>query len=617
MKEIIVVGAGHAGIEAAFAISNMGIKVKLVTLNSDLMATLPCNPSIGGPAKGIVVREVDALGGVMGRLADLNALQIKMLNMAKGPGVRALRNQIDKVKYVRMVKELVLNQENLELVEAQVEEIIIEDNEARGVTLADGTQLRSEIVVLTAGTFLASKIMIGHEVIDSAADNQKTTDKISNGLSGHKLELMRLKTGTVARIKTNSVNYDVVEIQPGDEHLNFFSWQTKKEDITLPQLPCYLTYTNATTHEIIEGNLDKSAMYGGVVEGAGARYCPSIEDKIVRFADKERHQLFIEPESLELETVYVQGLSTSLPAEVQDDMIKSVVGLENAEITDYGFAIEYDAINPIQLKKTLESMSINNLFFAGQINGTSGYEEAAGQGIIAGINAALKLKGEEPLILRRDEAYIGVMIDDLVTKGTQEPYRLLTSRSEYRLLLRHDNADLRLTEHGRRIGLVHDEQYAHYLNKVDQMNYISEQLQNNTFIASDEINAFLKTLGFNDLNERTSAYELLRRPLVTVDIIKPFLDFDLDLDIAKFNEIEIKYEGYIKKAKREAERLSKMELVKVPLDLDYDAIEHLSQEGREKLALIKPETLGQASRISGVNPSDITILSFFLNNKSK
>ena len=615
MQEIIVVGAGHAGLEAAVAISNMGIKVKLITLNSDLMATLACNPSIGGPAKGIVVREVDALGGVMGRLADLNALQIKMLNMAKGPGVRALRNQIDKVKYVRMVKDLVLAQENIELIEAQVESIIIEDNMAKGVRLSDGTELHSEIVVLTTGTFLASKIMIGHEVTNIASDNQKTTDGISKALANSKLDIIRLKTGTVARIKVDSVNYDAVELQPGDEELNFFSWQTKKEDITLKQLPCYLTYTNDETHEIIQANLDKSAMYGGVVEGAGARYCPSIEDKIVRFADKERHQLFIEPESLELDTVYVQGLSTSLPADVQDDMIHSVVGLENAEITDYGFAIEYDAINPIQLKKTLESMSVDNLFFAGQINGTSGYEEAAGQGIMAGINAALKVQGKEPFILRRDEAYIGVMIDDLVTKGTQEPYRLLTSRSEYRLLLRHDNADLRLTEYGYEIGTVKDEQYNHYLNKLKVMAEIDENLKSQTFKDSDSIRTLLDELGFNALNERISAYELLKRPTITIDNLRPYLDFECDREIAKFNEIEIKYEGYINKAKREANRLSKMELVKVPIDLDYDAIEHLSKEGREKLSLIKPETLGQASRISGVNPSDITILSFHLNNK--
>ena len=429
--------------------------------------------------------------------------------------------------------------------------------------------------------------------------------------------MIRLKTGTVARIKSKSVHYDRVEIQPGDEEYNFFSWQTKKEDIKLPQLPCYLTYTNLDTHKIIEANLDNSAMYGGVVTGEGARYCPSIEDKIVRFADKERHQLFIEPESLELETVYVQGLSTSLPADVQDEMIKSVIGLEDAEITAYGYAIEYDAINPIQLKKTLESMSVNNLFFAGQINGTSGYEEAAGQGIMAGINAGLKLENRDPLILRRDEAYIGVMIDDLVTKGTKEPYRLLTSRSEYRLLLRHDNADMRLTQYGYDIGTVKQDQYDHYLNKIDQMNKLNKKLKDNTFVASDSINDYLKTLGFNDLNERMSAYELLRRPEITVKNIAPFLDFDIDLDIAKFNEIEIKYEGYIKKAKREAERLKKMEIVKIPVDLDYSKIEHLSQEGREKLALIKPETLGQATRISGVNPSDITILSFFMNERNK
>ncbi|HZJ85778.1 MAG TPA: tRNA uridine-5-carboxymethylaminomethyl(34) synthesis enzyme MnmG [Erysipelotrichaceae bacterium] len=616
MKEIIVVGAGHAGLEAAMAVSNMQVKVKLITLNKDLMATLACNPSIGGPAKGIVVREVDALGGVMGRLADLNALQIKMLNTAKGPGVRALRNQIDKVKYSRMVKEVVENQENLELVEAQVKNLIFNDDKVKGVVLAEGTELFADIVILTTGTFLASQIMIGHNVTNIAADDQKTTKEISKDLANKGLDIMRLKTGTVARIKTNSINYDNTEIQPGDEELNFFSWKTKAEDIKLKQLPCYLTYTNLETHQIIEDNLDKSSMYSGVVKGAGARYCPSVEDKIVRFADKKRHQLFIEPESLELDTVYVQGLSTSLPADVQLEMIHSVKGLENAEIVKYGYAIEYDAINPIQLKPSLESMHINNLFFAGQINGTSGYEEAAGQGIMAGINAVLKLRNQEPFILRRDEAYIGVMIDDLVTKGTSEPYRLLTSRSEYRLLLRHDNADQRLTQYGRDLGLVKDDQYAAYRKKLETMAEIEKSLKENTYTGSDEINDLLNKEGFNTLAERISAYDLLKRPRITIENIKPYLDFDYDLEIAKLVEIEIKYAGYIAKAMREAERLRKMEMVKIPDNIDYKEIENLSVEGREKLVLIKPTTLGQASRISGVNPADITVLSFHLNKNN-
>ena len=602
MKEIIVVGAGHAGVEASMAISNMGVKVKLITLNTDLMATLACNPSIGGPAKGIVVREVDALGGIMGRLADLNALQIKMLNMAKGPGVRALRNQVDKVKYVRMVKEVISKQENLQLIEAQVKSLIFEEDKVKGV-------------ILTTGTFLASQIMIGQDVTNIAADDQKTTKEISKKLKEAGLETMRFKTGTVARILKDSLNLENIEKQPGDEEYNFFSWKSKAEDIKLKQLPCYLTYTNARTHEIIENNLDKSSMYSGVVQGAGARYCPSVEDKIVRFADKKRHQLFIEPESLELDTVYVQGLSTSLPADVQDDMIHSVVGLEDAKIIKYGYAIEYDAINPIQLKPTLESMKIENLFFAGQINGTSGYEEAAGQGIMAGINAALKLLNKEPFILRRDEAYIGVMIDDLVTKGTEEPYRLLTSRSEYRLLMRHDNADQRLTQYGYDIGTVSQEQYDHFQNKLEKMAEIEENLKRNTYLASDDINELLESKGFNKISSKMSAFDLLKRPQITIENIKPYLDFDFPLEIGKLNEIEIKYAGYIKKAKREAERLNKMEAVKIDENIDYNQVENLSKEGREKLIKIRPTTLGQASRISGVNPADITVLSFYLNKK--
>lgn len=617
MKEIIVVGAGHAGIEAAMAISNMGVKVKLITLSKDLMATLACNPSIGGPAKGIVVREVDALGGVMGRLADLNALQIKMLNTAKGPGVRALRNQIDKIKYVKMVREVIESQDNLELIEAQVKSLIFEDDQVSGVILADGTEIFSDITILTTGTFLASQIMIGQNVENIASDNQKTTKGISDSLKSKGLEIIRLKTGTVARIKTDSIDYDSIEIQPGDEIPSFFSWKTQPQDITLKQLPCYLTYTNLQTHQIIEDNLEKSSMYSGVVTGAGARYCPSVEDKIVRFADKKRHQLFVEPESLELDTVYVQGLSTSLPEDVQLEMIHSVKGLENAEIVKYGFAIEYDAINPIQLKPTLESMHINNLFFAGQINGTSGYEEAAGQGIMAGINAVLKLQGKQPFILRRDEAYIGVMIDDLVTKGTQEPYRLLTSRSEYRLLLRHDNADQRLTPYGRDLGVVKDDQYNALTDKLLKMEIIEKNLKATTFTGSDLVNQLLEKEGFKTLNERISAFELLKRPRITVENIKPYLDFDYDLELAKLVEIEIKYAGYIVKAKREADRLKKMEMVKIDEKLDYSKVDNLSVEGREKLMLIRPLTLGQATRISGVNPADITVLSFHLNATDK
>lgn len=614
MKKLIVVGAGHAGVEAAMASAKMGIDTKLITLDKDMMATLACNPSIGGPAKGVVVREVDALGGVMGRVADLTSLQVKMLNMAKGPGVRALRNQVDKIEYSKLMLKTVSQQENLEIIEDQVTSLIIDQETVKGVVLADGTELLSDVVILTTGTFLASEIMIGHEVEAIGADDQLTTTGISEKLSHNNIEIMRLKTGTPARLHKDSLNYDKMEIQPGDQEFNAFSWQTKPEEIIAEQLPCYLTYTHPGTHEIIESNLDKSSMYGGQVTGAGARYCPSVEDKIVRFADKDRHQIFVEPESLHLESTYVQGLSTSLPAEIQDEMIRSVPGLENAEIMKYGYAIEYDAINPIQLKPTLESLLIDNLFFAGQINGTSGYEEAAGQGIMAGINAALKLQGKEPFILRRDEAYIGVMIDDLVTKGTQEPYRLLTSRSEYRLLMRHDNADDRLTEYGYQFNIVSDEQYQHYQNKLEVKDSIIEVLKNNTFTGSDRINDYLIEAGYDQLETRMSAYELLKRPHITIDRLSEYLDEKINLRIGELVEIDVKYAGYIEKAKREAEKMQKMEAVRIFESIDYDDVEHLSQEGREKLTLIKPATLGQASRISGVNPADISVLSHYLSN---
>ncbi len=608
MVDVLVIGGGHAGVEAALAAARMGSKTALITISVDKIASQPCNPSVGGPAKGIVVREIDALGGQMGITADLTALQFKMLNTNKGPGVQSLRVQSDKLAYSEMMIDVIRKQENLEIIEAMVEKIVAKDNKIVGVEMADGTLIRAKAIILTTGTYMSSKIMISDHVTSSGPEGQPTTNKLSQSIRDLGFTTFRLKTGTPPRVKRDSIDFSKTTIQPGDEHPTFFSSLTKKEDVIQKQWPCYLTYTAAPTHEIIQLNLHRSSMYSGVVEGVGPRYCPSIEDKVVRFSDKERHQIFLEPISRKLDTIYVQGFSTSLPIEVQEKMIRTLPGLENCVITEYAYAIEYDAIEPTQLYPSLETRRVEGLYCAGQINGTSGYEEAAGQGLMAGINAVLKIRGKEPLVLRRDEAYIGVMIDDLITKGTLEPYRLLTSRAEYRLLLRHDNADIRLSEYGYQVGLLPSDRYEAFKNRQKQKSVLVEELKNKKIVPKHPLQSVLLDKGYASLNEGLSFYDALKRPHVLMADVMPYIDTDIeDLD-ARQVEIEIKYEGYIAKAKKEASKLIAMEQWKIPEDFNYDLVAHLSIEGRQKLMKYRPLTIGMASRISGVNPSDVSVL---------
>ncbi len=615
--EIIVVGGGHAGIEAALISARSNIKTALISLSIENIAKMPCNPSLGGPAKGVVVREIDALGGQMGISADKTAIQFKILNTNKGPGVRALRVQSDKLAYQKYMQEVLLNQENLTVIENMVTELIIEDNKVKGVVFDDGTKLYSEIVILTTGTYMKAVNMISDEVTVGGPDLEPTTNKLSKSLEDAGLSLFRLKTGTPPRVLKDSIDFSKAEYQPGTKEFVSFSYQTKEILPFEKQVPCYLVHTNEETHKLIFDNLDKSSMYSGVVKGVGPRYCPSIEDKLVRFKDKPRHQIFIEPESLSLDTMYIQGFSSSLPRDIQEKMVKTLPGFENAVIKKYAYAIEYDAIDPLQMKPTLESMVIENLYTAGQINGTSGYEEAAGQGLIAGINAINKLTGKPDFILKRDEAYIGVMIDDLVTKGTQEPYRLLTSRAEFRLLLRHDNADQRLTEKAREFNLIKDEVYQSYKEKMNKITEGKKLLEETKFSINSEVNELLENIGYERLSDGISALELLKRPNVTCMNLQPYLSKEIEEEIGKQIDIEVKYEGYITKAKKEANKLLAMDNVKLPEDLDYNEISNLSLEGRQKLSKIKPITIGQASRISGVDPSDIAILAMVLEQRHR
>lgn len=615
MSEVIVIGGGHAGVEAALACARCGKQTILYTIKKDMIASMPCNPSIGGPAKGIVVREIDALGGEMGKAADATALQFKMLNTTKGPGVQCLRVQSDKLEYRRYMRERLEQQENLEIREMMVTRLLAQDHRIIGVEQEDGTIVHAKIVILTTGTFMSATVLVGHEATESGPEGQKTNATLSQSLRDMGLCTFRLKTGTPARIKTDSIDFSQAEIQPGTKEWVCFSYTTKQIRPYEQQLPCYLIYTTAKTHEIIRQNLERSAMYSGLVKGVGPRYCPSIEDKLVRFADKPRHQLFLEPESESLDTTYVQGFSTSMPHDVQEAMLRSLPGLANCVISRYAYAIEYDAIDPLQMKASLENKVIENLFTAGQINGTSGYEEAAGQGLLAGINAVKKLEGKAPLILRRDEAYLGVLIDDLVTKGTNEPYRLLTSRAEYRLLLRHDNADERLCTYGYEAGLISAERYQTFLMMQKEKEAVKEALEQIRFTPHDPINAYLSQCGFEPLKETITAAELLKRPQVSFAGILPYISLDVSKDVAKRVEIEIKYAGYIAKAKRDAENLRRMEARRLPDDLDYEAMEHLSLEAKQKLQQIRPETMGQASRISGVNPSDIAVLAIYLESR--
>ena len=614
MLDAIVVGAGHAGVEAALALAHAGKQTALITICINHIASMPCNPSIGGPAKGIVVREIDALGGMMPKVADKTALQFKMLNTTKGPGVWSMRVQSDKPEYTKMMRDICLNTENLEVIEDICEEIIVEDKKIKGVKLKNRGELLSRVVILTTGTYMDSCTMISAEVVSEGPDHEPTTKNLSESLRKNGIRLFRLKTGTPPRVRSSTIDFSKTQYEPGtNEKLRF---SEESEDL-LPfekQLPCYLTYTTPKTLEIIRNNLNKSSMYSGVVKGVGPRYCPSIEDKVVRFADKERHQLFLEPIARDLDLTYVQGFSTSMPRDVQEEMVHSLIGLEKAEIVKYAYAIEYDAIDPLQVKANLELKEIDGLFIGGQILGTSGYEEAAGLGIMAGINALRKLDNKEALILKRDEAYIGVMIDDLVTKGTKEPYRLLTSRSEYRLLMRHDNAEERLIKYGYENGLISAERYNRYLSDEKKISELKDYLKDAKVSYETGVNEYLNSLGFEtEENKSYNAYELIKRPGVELMKILELLNRkDEYLNICKNTEIQIKYEGYIDKARKEAEKMLKMDNIKLRADLDYKNIDNLALEARQKLDQIKPLSLGQASRISGINPSDIQVLAVYL-----
>lgn len=615
--DVIVVGAGHAGSEAALAAARMGNKTLLVTISLDMVAFMPCNPSVGGPAKGIVVREIDALGGEMGRNIDKTYVQMRMLNTGKGPAVRALRAQADKHAYHTEMKRTMEREPNLTLRQATVDSLIVEDGVCKGVVTNTGAHYSAKSVVLTVGTSARGKIIIGELQYSSGPNNSKPAMKLSENLAELGFELERFKTGTPPRVDGTTINYDETEEQPGDEEPNHFSFETPDSNYLLlkDQLSCWLTYTNETTHTIIRNNLDRAPMFSGAVEGVGPRYCPSIEDKVVRFADKPRHQLFLEPEGRRTEEWYLQGLSTSLPEEIQQQIIHSIKGLENAEMMRPGYAIEYDVVAPYQLRPTLETKLIKNLYTAGQTNGTSGYEEAAGQGIIAGINAGLRALDRGQFTLKRSDAYIGVMIDDLVTKGTKEPYRLLTSRAEYRLILRHDNADLRLTEKGHDIGLISDERLARFEAKKEAITQEKERLATVRIKPTADVNAFVEARGEKPLQDGILANEFLRRPQVTyADLLKfiPAPEVPLDHRIIEQIEVQVKYEGYIKKAEQKVERLKKMEAKKIPDQIDYDAIDGLATEAHQKLKKIQPETIAQASRISGVNPADIAILSVYI-----
>lgn len=618
--DVIVVGAGHAGVEASLAAARMGCKTMLATINLEMLSFMPCNPSIGGSAKGIVVREIDALGGEMGKNIDKTYIQMKMLNTGKGPAVRALRAQADKALYSRTMKHTVEQQENLTLRQSMIEEVLVEDSKVVGVRTATNQKFSAKAVVITTGTALRGEIILGELKYSSGPNNSLASIGLADNLKELGLEIGRFKTGTPPRIKASSINYDKTEIQPGDEKPNHFSFMSNDEDYLKDQIPCWLTYTNQTSHDIINKNLYRAPMFSGIVKGVGPRYCPSIEDKIVRFADKERHQLFLEPEGRETEEVYIQGLSTSLPEDVQKELVHSIKGLENAEMMRTGYAIEYDIVLPHQLRATLETKKISGLFTAGQTNGTSGYEEAAGQGVVAGINAALKVQGKPEMILKRSDAYIGVMIDDLVTKGTLEPYRLLTSRAEYRLILRHDNADMRLTEIGHRVGLVDDERYQRFLNRKRQFANELTRLSTLKIKPVKETNARIEALGFKPLTDALTAKEFMRRPEINYDIATSFVgpaEEKLDSKVIELLETEIKYEGYINKALDQVAKMKRMEEKRIPANIDWDDIDSIATEARQKFKKINPETIGQASRISGVNPADISILMVYLEGKQK
>ena len=612
MYDIIVVGGGHAGCEAAHASAVMGQKTLLITSNIKNIADMPCNPSIGGTAKGIVVREIDALGGLMGKVADRTHFQIKMLNSKKGPAVRSLRAQADKKLYPKVMLEELRNTPNLTIKEGMVEDLVVENNTIKAVILDNKEEILTKALILTTGTYLKSKILVGDQKTSSGPHGEKESKNLSDNLRKLGFEIQRLKTGTPPRIDKNTVDLKELSEEYGDKEYLTFSFDNEIFYDVDQQEKCYLVYTNENTHKIINENLDKSAMYGGYAEGIGPRYCPSIEDKIVRFKDKERHQLFLEPETKENDEWYLQGFSTSMPHDVQELMVHSLKGFEHAKINKYAYAIEYDAINPQQLKLNFETKIINNLFTAGQINGTSGYEEAAGQGLLAGINAALKVSGKEPLILKRNESYIGVLIDDLVTKGTKEPYRLLTSRAEYRLLLRHDNADLRLREYGYEAGMISKESYNKLIAKKQTINDTISKL-NNTNLKLNQTTK--ETFINNNLDiplSSISLAHLLKRPEIKIDFLNNFITLPDNKEILEQVEIMIKYEGYIAKANKEVEKLLNLENKIIPDDIDYTKVSNLASEALQKLSKVRPKTIAQATRISGVNPSDIAVLTVYL-----
>lgn len=603
--EIIVVGGGHAGCEAALSCARIGHSTLLVTGSINNIATMPCNPSIGGSAKGIIVREIDALGGEMGINADKTLIQMKMLNSSKGPSVHSLRAQADKITYPQEMLKTLKNQENLEILEGMVEDLIVENKQVKGIVLKNGKKIKADAVILTTGTYLKADILRGSTRTRSGPNGEKPSEHLSDKLKEYGFEILRLKTGTPPRIEKNTIDFSKTKQEDGDNQLYTFSHDIKPLYEVDKQIPCHLIYTTNKTHEIILNNLNKSSMYGGLddIKGVGPRYCPSIEDKITRFKDKDRHQLFLEPESIYYDDIYLQGFSTSMPEEIQEEMVHSLPGLENAKILKYAYAIEYDAIYPTQVKPSLETKVIENLFTAGQINGTSGYEEAACQGLIAGINACMKLENKEPLILKRNEAYIGVLIDDLVTKGTIEPYRMLTSRAEYRLLLRHDNADIRLREYGYKVGLISEEKHNKFKQKLNDIEKLKELLKETKVTINTQ-------KGKTSIN----IYDYLKTPGILLKNIidENKMNLNYSSDILEQVEIQIKYEGYIKKIEREANKMLKNELKQIPEDIDYDKIKNLASEARQKLKNIKPRSIGQALRISGVNPADISILLVYL-----
>lgn len=614
--DVIVIGAGHAGVEAALASARIGCQTLLATLSMDNIAMMPCNPSVGGPAKGHLVRELDALGGEMGVNADKTCIQFRMLNTGKGPAVHALRAQADKKLYQYTMKETCEQTENLDVKQILIDKLLVEDGKVTGVQVETGEIYKGKAVIMATGTYLKGRIIIGEHTYTGGPNGQRAALKFSDSLQAAGVKLMRFKTGTPARVDARTLDYSKMEIQPGDEECRNFSFMSDVK--TREQTPCWLTYTNAKTHKILRDNMHRAPMANGIIEGIGPRYCPSIETKILRFPDKERHQLFLEPEGLHTNEVYVQGMSTSMPMDVQLEFLHTIPGLEHAKVMRAGYAIEYDCIDPTQLKPTLEFKSIKGFFSAGQANGTSGYEEAAAQGIIAGINAAMFVKGEEPLVLKRSDAYIGVLIDDLVTKGTNEPYRIMTSRAEYRLLLRQDNADARLTPLGRRVGLVQDDRWERFTRKQAAIKEAMDYLRQNSINPTQEIKEKLAAADIEPIRNATSFYELLRRPDVDYAKLQRVFDLpELEDEVRQQVEISITYEGYIKKQLEQVEHMEKLEEKLLPEDIDYAQVPSLRDEGREKLAQIRPRSVGQASRISGVSPADISVLLVWLEQQRR